>query len=120
MAIFQKYHGESHLTTAIAIHKIAIYCASIGDIKKAEEYLKKSLKIFKQLYYPEAHVAFEDLAELCLKKYNASKTRLEKESLKNEAIDYLKKALRITETHFPKDSLHNIKIINKINTIKFQ
>lgn len=91
-----------------------------GNMKAAEDLLKKSLSIFQHNKHPRSYICLESLAELFLKKSSDESNKGNKHLANDsqaQATTYLKQALQIVKIHFPKDSAHLIRIQDTLKNL---
>lgn len=118
--IYNKNFFPDYIKSAWILRSLGEVYLLEHNFEKAEILINRALKIFESNHHPE-YKSFESLAELNLQRFkllsskgNNSQQLVE---FRNQALSYLKKALKIVLTHFPKDSNHAIRIKYKIDEI---
>lgn len=120
LEIHEKYFGKDHVASAFVLNNLAQTYYLEGKLQNAENLMIKALKIFQEDNHPEAYKCFEILVKLYLKRSEEATTKGDVQQAKNfktQAINYLKQALAIAKSHFPKDSLHLLKIQEKLKNL---
>lgn len=114
---YEKAYGKDHIDIAPVIMNLGQVYMLEKDIEKAENLIKTALKIFQMKKQAESYTCLESLSDLYLQKaaqiINMDDTQ-RYESFKKQAAEYLKQALEVIKTHFPKDSLHLQRIESKL------
>lgn len=116
LEIYASHCDEGNIEAAHMLRNMAKICIDKNRLEDADNYIQRSLKILQSRHHVEAYKALKTLGEILLKKSTQStyaKNNLEAQDLRNQAIDKFNEALKITEQHFPKDSVH----IQEIHTI---
>ena len=111
----EKTFTKGHIQTAFTLNSLGDLALKEGRDEEAEDLMRQSLKIFQVHNHPEAYMAFESLARFCLFKANKKGSPKEQqEKLRQEAHDYLNKALNLVNSVFPPDSAHISRIKKKL------
>lgn len=116
----ERLFGKESFHTACTLRDLGRVYLLEGQLEKAEPLLQKALRLSQAKKHPESYVCLEILADLYFKK--AATTLKETEMgqfriFNIQAFNYLRQALKIVETHFPKDSLHIARIQSKLKEI---
>ena len=115
---YENHYGKDHIETAKVLGTLGQVYLLKNNFKTAEDILQKALQIIQWKKHPDVYMILESLADLYLKK---AKIQIDKEhkqqsqNLKTQAIDYLKQALKIVKTHYPKNFRHIMRIQEKLN-----
>jgi len=120
-SIYEKHYGKNHIEIARVLEKLGQVYFAEGQMETAENFIRKAFNILQKNKHPETYISLESLAELYLKKsIDASNKGNIKQSqnLETQSLDYLKQALGIVKTSFPKDSPHLIRIQSKLKNIR--
>lgn len=123
LKIYANHYGEDNIEKARLLDDMAKIFLEKNLLDDAENFIRKSLKIFQSHNHIEVYSSLITLGEILLKKSNHpsyAKNSQESQSLKDQAIDKFNQALKITEQHFPKNSIHIQKIHTRINSIQRQ
>jgi tetratricopeptide (TPR) repeat protein/DNA-binding CsgD family transcriptional regulator len=118
--ISQCIGGSDHIETGRVLRSLGLNELLSGHGKEAEEYLTKALIIFENKNHPDIYMVFESLADLYLfngKKYFQGHNIKEYNLSINNALNYLNKAQDIIKKNFPPDSLHFLRVRNKIELL---
>lgn len=116
---YENHYGKDHIETAQILRNLGEIYLLEGGLEKAKDFFYRSLKIFQKSNHPDIYMIFEDLAQLYQKKSKDEKNKENSNpSLKTQALAYLKQALEILKAHFPADSLHIIRIQEKIKNLE--
>ena len=121
LIIYQKTYGEYHIETARVLNNLGQVYLLEGRQDTSERFIKKALAIFQYRKHPESYKALESLADLYLKKSVQGIIQEEKRQsrdFKKQAIDSLKKALKIVKNHLPADSSHAVRIHSQLEKLE--
>jgi|GEM_PF-661034 len=111
---YEKTYGKDHVDVVPVVIGLSQVYMLENDIKTAESLINKALGISRIKRNAESYLCLESLSDLYLKKATQIINKEESEILKKQATDYLKQALEVIKTHFPKDSPHIPRIETKI------
>lgn len=117
---YEKNYGKEYILNAPALRNLGQVYLLEGYMEIAENLINKSLEICQQYNYYGSYMSLESLAELYMKKSMnaANKGEMQQsQNFKKQAINYLKQALEIAQTHFPENSPHIIRIQAAIKTL---
>jgi len=121
LTIDEKNYGKEHIETARVLLGLGQVYFLENHIEIAEKFIRRALDIFRQNKHLDSYMCLESLVEVDIKKSIQSKNEgndQQSKSFKEEAIDYLKQALEIARTHFPKDSSHITRIQSKLRNLE--
>lgn len=107
---YERTYGKDHVDVAPVVMSLGQVYMLENDIKAAETLINKALEIFQLKKKAESYTCLENLSDLYLKKAMQVTNKEEFEILKKQASDYLKQALEVIKTHFPKESPHVLRI----------
>lgn len=118
---YEKHYSKNHIETARILRDLGQNYFFEGQLEIAKDFTIQALKIFQQGNHPESYMALENLAEIYLtesvhmkKKENIQQSQ----SLKTQAINYLKQALEIAKVNLPVESFHLARIHAKLKKIE--
>lgn len=119
--IYETNYGEAHLATAPILNDLGEIYFLQDDLDHAEDFINKAFLIFEKNKHPDGHECLENLSKLYIKKASIESENGEKEisqKFLNTSITYLKHALDIVRTHFPKSSAHEKRIQENLDMIE--
>lgn len=116
---YERIYGKDHVDVAPVVMSLGQVYMLENDIKSAETFINKAFEIFQLKKKAESYVCLESLSELYLKKAMQVINKEESEILKKQATDYLRQALEVIKTHFPKESPHVLRVEAKIVKLTF-
>lgn len=120
LIIFEKTFGKNSLNTRCVLLTLGELSLLEGNLQAAEHELSHALKILKSKKHPEQYLAYEQLAELSLKKgLKAQEIRENKKSAqeKEKALAYLYQAFELCKTHLPEDSPNYLRVKQKLEAL---
>lgn len=112
LVIFEKIDNKK-IETARALTYLGYTCFLIDQLESAEDFLNKSLEIFRQCKHSQVYMPLEDLAKLYWKRsvYELSKGNIEKsKEFKIRGILFLKEAQQAIQLYYPNNLTHNKRI----------
>lgn len=117
LAIYKKNYRDDNIAIAHAFSALGQVYLLKSNFDLANDFFQKALIIFQKQKNPETYIILENLAELRLKmSLDAIKKGSSQQSVhfENQAINYLKQALDFVKTYFPANSLHIVRIQEKL------
>ncbi|MBX9621941.1 MAG: tetratricopeptide repeat protein [Alphaproteobacteria bacterium] len=121
LEVYETNYDRKYLKNARILRYLGKVYFNENSLAKAEEFLQKALHVFQKNKHPDICLAFEDLAELYLKKSTLELDKSEISQTNNfkiQAIFFLQKAQEIMKAHFPKDSPHLMRVQNKLKKLE--
>ncbi|NRB10755.1 MAG: tetratricopeptide repeat protein [Rickettsiaceae bacterium] len=106
LKICQDFYGHSHVKTAKGIYVLCQVTLAENNLKLAEEYGLKSLKIFQENDHAGCFHALILLSDVYIKNYKQSDSLELKEEYKQKYIECLQKASVIAKRKLPDDCKH--------------
>jgi len=121
LPLYKNHYGENHIKTAWLLLQLAKMLSLANQTSESEQYFHQSLNIFERNQHPGAYECLESLAEICLKKTSVSEKEnntLKVICEKKHAVNYLNHALKGIKGVFSKESLHIIRIEERLKTLR--
>ena len=118
--VYKKIYGSKHIETARVLKELGEVYLAENQMKAAETLIMTALKISQESKHPDEYAFLESLAELYFKKsIQAMKKKdiQQSQKFKDQAIFYLRQALKTAVNNFSENSYHIRKIQCKLTPI---
>lgn len=118
--IYKSAYGKDHVNIAPIIMNLGLVYRLENDMETAEALINKALRVLQRNGHPDEFMCLESLSELYFHRakgeYKSHTGQAHK--FKAQANSFLKQALEVVKTHFPKDSPHLIRLQDKLKKLE--
>lgn len=117
LAVYEREYGKDHIETAKVFRNLGQAYALEGNFELADQFIQSALAIFTKHNHSECYITLESIADLYLKESSRLANKGDKKKatmFKSQAIDCLNQAMKSVESHFTKNSIHKMRLENKV------
>lgn len=114
MSIFTQHYGQHHTNYALVLYDFACLALYKKDYDEAEEIANRAFHILKANGHDDFYKCIETLGDICFARIKVKSNMQKIKENKYQANLYFQKALDIAESLFPKDSMHIVRIQEKL------
>jgi len=115
--IYEKILGRHSIKCVKVIQKLGQNYLKLGQLLEAEKYIIEALKVLSETKQADAFMCLESLGDIYVIKAQQQKDNLVSQRLKLQAQEYFKTACSTIDLYFPKNSVHYLRIENKLQKV---